>query len=270
MNNLIINNLSSNNDNAKFNLKNPIEIGTRNYINNSNIINENSSDNDVDNSNFEKEKEKEKEKDIPQTNNYISEKELRRFTLEYIKVLSIYEKGKKEINIKEIMEEYEIPKEIFEEKKNENDISNLNQENSDIDSINDNKEEKIDFDNDIQPTPTLNHEMKVVIYLSKPKIIGFDGKLGLFYISPTQMNKDGGYNIIVKNPENMKIIFKIKIMELISCARKNEKSLYIQTFGTKVLTKTSHEMSFKKEDDCTLVYQGIIYLMNNKEEDSFY
>ena len=168
------------------------------------------------------------------------------------------------------MEEYEIPKEIFEEKKIENDISNINQENSDIDSNNENKEEQIDFDNDIQPTPTLNHEMKVVIYLSKPKIIGFDGKLGLFYISPTQMIKDGGYNIIVKNPENMKVIFKIKIMELITCVRKNEKSLYFQTFGTKILTKTSHEMAFKNGEDCTLVYQGIIYLMNNKEDTPFY
>ena len=45
--------------------------------------------------------------------------------------------------------------------------------------------------------------MKIVIYLSKSKIIIFDGKLGLFYISPTQIGKDGGYNIIVKNPENM-------------------------------------------------------------------
>ena len=267
MNNLIINNLGSNNDNVKFSLKNQIDnMGTRHYINNSNIINENSSDNDIDNSNFEKDK----DKDIPQTNNYISEKELRRFTLEYIKVLSIYDKGPKEINIKEIMEEYEIPKEILEEKKIENDINNINQEISDIDSINGNKEEKIDFDNDIQPTPTLDHEMKVVIYLSKPKIIGFDGKLGLFYISPTQMNKDGGYIIIVKNPENMKVIFKIKIMELITCVRKNEKSLYIQTFGTKVLTKTSHEMAFKNREDCTLVYQGITYLMNNKEEEPFY
>ena len=69
--------------------------------------------------------------------------------------------------------------------------------------INENKEENIDFNNDIQPTPSLNHEMKIVIYLSKSKIIIFDGKLGLFYISPTQIGKDGGYNIIVKNPENM-------------------------------------------------------------------
>ena len=45
--------------------------------------------------------------------------------------------------------------------------------------------------------------MKIVIYLSKSKIIIFDGKLELFYISPTQIGKDGGYNIIVKNPENM-------------------------------------------------------------------
>jgi len=265
MNNLIINNLGSN-DIGKSNQRNQIDItGTRNYINNSNIINENSSDNDIEISNLEK------EKDIPQSSNNLSEKELRRFTLEYIKVLGIYEKKKigQEIKIKEIMEEYEIPKEIFEEKKNEI----INQENSDLDSINENKEcniENIDFDNDIQPTPSLSHEMKIVIYLSKPQIIGFNGKLGLFYISPTQMGKDGGYNIIVKNPENMQVIFKIKIIELITCVRKNEKTIYIQNFGTKVLSKTNHEITFKNGEDCSLVYQGIVYLMNNKEDDAFY
>ena len=247
-------------------------MGTRNYINNSNIINENSSDNDADNSNIEKEKEKEKEKTkelIPQSSTNISEKELRRFALEYIKVLGIYEKGQKgkEINIENIMEEYEIPKDIIEEKKIE---AESNHENSELDSINDNKEDQIDFDNDIQPMPSLNHEMKIVIYLSKPKIIGFDGKLGLFYLSPTPMGKDGGYNLIVKNPENMKIIFKIKILEIITCIRKNEKSLYLQNFGIKILSKNNHELIFKDRDECSFVYQGIIYLMNNKEDDIFY
>ena len=260
-----------NDDNKKSISNNQIDnAGTRNYINNSNIINENSSDNDVDNSNIEKEKEKEKEKDlIPQSSTNISEKELRRFALEYIKVLGLYEKGQKgkEINIENIMEEYKIPKEIIEEKKLE---TESNHENSENDSINDNKEDQVDFDNDIQPMPSLNHEMKIVIYLSKPKIIGFDGKLGLFYLSPTPMGKDGGYSIIVKNPENMKIIFKIKILEIITCVRKNEKSLYLQNFGTKILSKNNHELIFKNGDECSFVYQGIIYLMNNKEDDVFY
>ena len=259
-----------NDDNKKPISNNQIDnAGTRNYINNSNIINENSSDNDIDNSNIEKEKEKEKEKDlIPQSSTNISEKELRRFALEYIKVIGLYEKGQKgiEINIENIMEEYEIPKEIIEEKKIEVESS----ENSEIESINDNKDDQIDFDNDIQPMPTLNHEMKIVIYLSKPKIIGFDGKLGLFYLSLTPMGKDGGYNLIVKNPENMKIIFKIKILEIITCVRKNEKSIYFQNFGTKILSKNNHELIFKNGDECSYVYQGITYLMNNKEDDVFY
>ena len=261
----------SNDENKKSISNNNIDnAGTRNYINNSNIINENSSDNDIDNSNVEKEKEKEKEL-IPQSSTYISEKELRRYAIEYIKVLGLYEKSQKgkEINIENIMEEYEIPKELIEEKKLETD-SNLNHENSEIDSINDNKDEQIDFDNDIQPIPSLNHEMKIVVYLSKPKIIGFDGKLGVFYLSPTPMGKDGGYSLIVKNPENMKIIFKIKILEIITCVRKNEKSLYLQNFGTKILTKNNHEFIFKSEDECSFVYQGILYLINNKEDDVFY
>ena len=237
----------------------------KNYIDNEKIINENSSDNDVENS------EKEIEVFAKTSKNNINEKEIRRFTIEYIKVIGIYEKGNKgqEININDILEEYEIPKEIIEEKKEGND-SILNNENFEIYSNNDIKEENNDFDNDIQPIPHLNHEMKIIIYLSKPKIIGFDGKLGLFYISPIPLGKDGGFNIIIKNPENMKIIYKIKIIEIITCTRRGEKSIYLQNFGTKILTKTSHEMTFRKGEDCSLVYQGIIYLMNNKEDDIFY
>lgn len=252
------NNISGNEEIKKSVLKNQA-----NYINNSNIINENSSDNDIDNSNLEKET-------IPQANNNICEKELRRFTNEYIKVLSIYDKGKtgEEVNIKEILDEYEIPKEIIENKLEETKLNNDG--NTEVDSYIDNKDEKIDFDNDIQPIPSMNQEMKMVIYLSKPKIIGFDGKLGLFYITPTPIGKDNGYNLVVKNPENMKVIFKTKIWELITCMRRNEKSIYIQNFGAQVLTKTSHEITFKNGEECSLVHQGINFLMNNKEDDIFY
>ena len=245
-------------------------IGTRNYINNSNIINENENSSDGDTI-LEKEKEKEKDNHYPQsTFNTISEKERRRFALEYIKVLALYEKGQKgqQINISDIMEEYEIPKELIEGKKIESESIH---DNSEIESNIEIKEEKIDFDNDIQPIPTINHEMKIIIFLSKPKIIGFDGKLGLFYISPTPIGKDGGgYSIIVKNPENMKVVFRIKIIEIITCVRKSEKSLYLQNFGTKILTKTNHELIFKNGEECSLVYQGIVYLINNKEDDVFY
>ena len=276
MNNNILNNglNLSNNNKISIGINQGDNKGTRNYINNSNIIKENSSDNDLDNSNLEKEKEKEEEKNfVPSSSSVnISEKEFRRFTLEYIKVLSIFKKGKKgqEININEILDEYNIPKELIEEKKIEVE-NNINvYDNSDLDSMNENKEDKIDFDNDIQPLPSLNHEMKIVIYLSKPKIIGFNGKLGLFYISPTPVDKNNGYNIVVKNPEDMKVIFKIKIIELITCIRKNEKTLYLQNFGTKILSKTNNEMTFKSAEDCSLVHQGITFLMNNKEDDSFY
>lgn len=274
MNNNILNNglNLSNNNKISIGINQGDNKGARNYINNSNIINENSSDNDLENSNLEKEKEEEK-KFVPSSSNVnISEKEFRRFTLEYIKVLSIFKKGKKgqEININEILDEYNIPKELIEEKKIEVE-NNINvYDNSDLDSMNENKEDKIDFDNDIQPLPSLNHEMKIVIYLSKPKIIGFNGKLGLFYISPTPVDKNNGYNIVVKNPEDMKVIFKIKIIELITCIRKNEKTLYLQNFGTKILSKTNNEMTFKSAEDCFLVHQGITFLMNNKEDDTFY
>ena len=257
--------MSNNTLNSYLNKKeNNSKTYSKNYIDNANIINEKSSDND--NENSDKEIEAFPKPSIINSN----EKEIRRFVLEYIKVIGIYEKGNKgqEINIKDIMEEYEIPKEMIEEKKEEID-SNINNENSEMFSNNEN-EDNNDFDNDVQPIPSLNHEMKMIIYLSKPKIIGFDGKLGLFYISPTPFGKEDGYNIIIKNPENMKIIYKIKIMEIITCVRKSEKIIYLTNFGTKILSKTNHEMTFKKGEDCSLVYQGIIYLMNNKEDDIFY
>ena len=253
---LVLNNINSNEDNKKPK-NNLANSGAKAYINNSNRISEFSSDNDISNSLLDKVV-------LPKTDNEICEKELRRFTLEYIKVLGIYDKdmkGKK-INITDLMEEYKIPKEMIEEKKIEPDFN----QNSEIIV----KEEKIDFDNDIQPIPSLNYEMKIIIYLSKPKIIGFDGKLGLFYITPSPVEKDTGYSIIVKNPENMKIIFKIKIIEIITCVRKGEKSLYLQNFGTKVLSKANHELNFKNGEECSLVHQGIVYLMNNKEDDAFY
>ena len=221
----------------------------------------------------------------PKESNKLCEKEYRRFTKEYIKVLSLYNKRKlgQEVNIKEIVEEYDLPKEILEFKEKEKErererekekdkVSNLNlneHENSENYSYNLNKE-RIDFDNDIQPLPLINQEMKIVLYLSKPKIIGFDGKLGLFYITPTPMNKENGYNIMIKNPENMKVIFKLKILELITCIRRSEKSLEIQNFGSKVLSKSNHEMTFKDGEECSLVHQGINFLMNNKDDDIFY
>jgi hypothetical protein len=30
--------------------------------------------------------------------------------------------------------------------------------------------------------------------------------------------------------------------------------------------KSNHEMYFKNKEDCAMVYQGITYLMNNKED----
>ena len=245
----------------------------KSYINNSNVINEGGSDDDNENSNGEN-------VIYPKESSKLCEKEYRRFTKEYIKVLSIYNKGKigQEVNIKEIVEEYELPKEILEfkekEKEREKDkVSNLNLNEHEISenySYNLNRE-RIDFDNDIQPSPLINQEMKIVLYLSKPKIIGFDGKLGLFYITPTpMMNKESGYNIMIKNPENMKVIFKLKILELITCLRRSEKSIEIQNFGTKVLSKSNHEMTFKDGEECSLVHQGINFLMNNKDDDIFY
>ena len=109
------------------------------------------------------------------------------------------------MNINEIIEEFKIPREIVEEKIEEENDNNKEQfEISDDET----KEDKIDFDNDIQPIPILNQEMKIIIYLSKPKIIGFDGKLGLFYITPPSVGKEADFNFIVKNPENMKLFLK--------------------------------------------------------------
>jgi len=264
------------NSNKKSGLEN---IGAHNYINYSNIINENSSDNDLENSNLEKEEEKEKEKGeekekekekevVPENNN---QKEILRYCLEYIKVLSIYNKGKKgqEVDIKEIIDEYKLPKQILEEIQKKDEILEYS-DKLDLLSENEIEEEKIDFDNDIQPAPSLNHEMKTIVYLFKPKIIVFDGKLGLFYISPIPFGKEGGYNLIIKNPENMNVIFKLKIWDIISFVKKNEKTINFQNFGTKILTKTNHEMNFKKGEDCNSVYQGITYLINNKEEENYY
>ena len=236
--------------------------GTSNYINNSNIINEKSSDNDYDNSNMV---EKENNLNAP-------EKEFRRLTLEYIKVLGLYQKEPKneEININEIIEEYKIPKELIEEKIEEEEKENNDniKEPSEI-SEEEIKEEKIDFDNDVQPNPILNQEMEIIIYLSKPKIIGFDGKLGLFYITPPPIGKEGDYLFVVKNPENMKIRFKTKLLEIITFLKKNDNCLFFQNFSNKILVKTNHEMTFKNKEDCSLVHKGITYLMNNKEDDIF-
>ena len=269
MNNKALNYNNINNNNKIQSDNEPSEntMGRRKYINNSNVIKEFSSDNDMDNS------------DLDNENNYISKvqnikmpnKEIRRFTIEYIKVLGLYKKGKKDqaLQPKEIMEEFSIPKELIEGKKKDNEINFL-VGNSESGSAEENKDEQIDFDNDIQPPPSLNHEMKIVIYLSKPKVIAFNGKLSLFYISPIPVDKNSGYNIVIKNPQDMKVIFKIKIMEIITCTRKNEKTLYLQNFGTKILSKSNNELTFKNEEECSLVHQGITFLMNNKEDDIFY
>ena len=117
--------------------------------------------------------------------------------------------------------------------------------------------------------PKLNEEMEHVIYLSKPKIVGFDGKLGLFYISPPPIGKESEYSLIVKNPENLKIVYKIKLLEIIKC-EKNDNCLSLQNFGNKILMKTNHEMTFKNEEDCKKVHKGINFLMKNKEDYIYY
>ena len=239
---------------------------TSNYINKSNIINEKSSDADFENSNLN-------ENDYdPNDPSNIHEKEYRRFTLEFIKVLGIYKKDKKNeaININEIIDEFKIPKEIVIDKiEEENDDNKENKEQFEI-SDEEIKEEKLEFDNDIQPSPILNQEMKMIIYLSKPKIVGFDGKLGLFYIVPPPVGKETDYNLVVKNPENMKIIFKTKLLEIVTFLKKNDNSLFFQNFGNKILTKTNHELTFKNKEDCSMVHQGITYLINNKVDDLYY
>ena len=47
----------------------------------------------------------------------------------------------------------------------------------------------------------LNQEMKIIIYLSKPKIVGFDGKLGLFFKISTAIRKfdSASENLLVHN-----------------------------------------------------------------------
>ena len=242
------------------------KIVTSNYINKSNIINEKSSDADFENSNLN-------ENDYdPNDPSNIHEKEYRRFTLEFIKVLGIYKKDKKNeaININEIIDEFKIPKEIVIDKiEEENDDNKENKEQFEI-SEEEIKEEKLEFDNDIQPSPILNQEMKMIIYLSKPKIVGFDGKLGLFYIVPPPVGKETDYNLVVKNPENMKIIFKTKLLEILTFLKKNDNSLFFQNFGNKILMKTNHELTLKNKEDCSMVHQGITYLINNKVDDYFY
>ena len=244
----------------KFNEK----AGTNNYSY-ENIINEKSSENDFDNSNLN-----ENDFHLNDPNN-LYERELYRFKLEYIKVLGLYQNDKKEdeINIKEKVKEYKISGIIDDKLEEEEENKNIKEEEEEI-SEEENKEDKIDFDNDIQPMPILNQEMKIIIYLSKPKIVGFDGKLGLFYITPPPIGKETDFYLIIKNPETMKIIFKVKLLEIITCFKKNENSLLIQNFGNKILTKSNHEMYFKNKEDCSMVYQGITYLMNNKNDYLFY
>ena len=259
-----------NNKKQSDNYHSPNNTGRIKYINHSNITKENSSDNDIENSNLEKEKEFTSQSQ----NNNIVEKEFRRHTIEYIKVLGLYNKQPKEqtIHLKDIMQEFNIPKEIIEGNKNYifDSHINLDEVNSNLEHSNESKEEKVNFDNDIQPPPSLSHEMKIVLYLSKPKLIAFNGKLSLFYISPIPVDKNIGYYIVIKNPQDMKVIFKIKIIELITCIKKNEKTLYLQNFGTKILSKNNNEMTFKSGEDCSLVHKGITFLMSNKEEDIFY
>ena len=251
----------SNSDSKKSFTKNQGDnLGTTNYINKSNIINENSSDNDIENSNLN-------ENDSQANDLYI--REFRRLTVEYIKVLGLYQKQEKgELDMNEIMEEFKIPKEIFEDKNEKENINN--KEQTEILEDEDIIEDEIGFDTDFQPMPSLNQEMKIIIYLAKPKMAVFDNKLGLFYVSPPPVGMDGDYSFIVKNPKNMKIYYKIKITELISCSKKNDYSLIFQNFGSKILTKTNHEMTFKNKEDCAMVYQGITFLMNNKDDDIFY
>ena len=244
-------------------LKNNL-TGGNNYVNYDSVINEKSSDNDYDNSIMN---ENDFHLNDPRS---LYEREFRRFTIEYIKVLGIYQKEKKEgeINLKEIIKEYKIPKGIIEIEEEEEE-EEKNKEQIEI-SEEESKEDKIGFDNDIQPMPSLNQEMKIIIYLSKPKIVVFDGKLGLFYISPPPVNKESEYYFIVKNPENMKITFKIKLLEIVTCFKKNENSLLFQNFSNKVLVKINHEMNFKNKEECSLIHQGITYLMNNKDDDILY
>ena len=187
-------------------------------------------------------------------------KDLRRMTIEYIKILGIIEAEEEgeTINIKEILESNQIPENfVLEKYEPENVIKNGNST-----VIYETEEDKFDFDNDVQSFKTNDPEMKKVIFLMKPKIMCFDGKLGLMYISPIM--GDSGYNLIIKNPENMKGVYKEKIFNLISCNKKNQNTLIIQNFGTKVLTKNNHEMMFKKEEECNEVFEAINYLMKLK------
>jgi hypothetical protein len=250
----------SNSDSKKSFQKNEGDnFGTSNYINKSNIINENSSDNDIENSNINV-------NDSQSNDLYI--KEFRRLTVEYIKVLGIYQKEKEgEIDMNEIMDEFKIPREIIEEKV-ENENSNKEQsENLEEENM---AEDEIGFDNDIQPPPSLDQDMKTIIDLTKPKIIGFDGKLGLFYVSPPPVGEEGNYSLIVKNPQNMKNYYKIKIFDLITCSKKNEYCIQLLNFGSKISAKTNHQLTFKNKAECEKVYQGITFLMNNKDDDVFY
>lgn len=187
-------------------------------------------------------------------------KDLRRMTIEYIKILGIIEAEEEgeTINIKEILESNQIPENfVLEKYEPENVIKNGNST-----VIYETEEDKFDFDNDVQMFKTNDPEMKKVIFLMKPKIMCFDGKLGLMYISPIM--GDSGYNLIIKNPENMKGVYKEKIFNLISCNKKNQNTLVIQNFGTKVLTKNNHEMMFKKEEECNEIFEAINYLMKLK------
>jgi hypothetical protein len=189
------------------------KTGKNNYILDENIINEKSSDNDFDYSNLN-------ENDFHLNDpNSLYEREFHRFKIEYIKVLGLYqnEKSNDEININEIVKEYKIPG-ILMDINIEEENKNIKEEEEILED--EYKEDKIDFDNDIQPMPSLNQEMKIIIYLSKPKIVGFDGKLGLFYVTPPPIGKESDFYLIIKNPENMKLLFKIKLMEIITCLKK--------------------------------------------------
>lgn len=242
-----------------------------NFNQNSEVINENSLDNEnsfsinpgeniINNNSFNN-----------KLQNQSPFNEHRRLLFEYIKVLGIQKNGLGlQINIKEIAEKNKIPKEFLKPKeilinnsKRFTSGSVLSETITDeISSYN-----RIDFDNDIQQPPILDKEMEILIFLSKPKIICFNGKLGLFFISPAT---DGnGFLINIKNPETMKNIFKIKIIEVITCTKKGEKSLIIQNYGNQVLTKNIQELTFKDKEECSAIHEGITYLMISKAQKEY-
>lgn len=174
----------------------------------------------------------------------VRRKENRRMSQEFLKAIYFIDHSHEEMN--KILEEYNLSDSVLISQNSKNNLKDDTYvEEICIDVEGCNTEEKFDFDNDVPNEEEQTEQMKMICYLSVPRVVYMKKQLCLMFITP----KDNDFIFTFQNVSSMQKVFTVLLSSVKGCFRKTNNTFSLH-FIQSNFAKGSIDITTKFEEEC--------------------